>query len=510
VHYKGERYFFISCATAQGWGWDQYACGIAEVPGKEGTWRDAEDGRLSGNAIAQGSTDSCAVMHLSLPPRGETRVHYWIACGTRYPQVKTLHRIVLAKHPEELIRRTGNYWHLWANKEDRDFGTLPAPVVSLLRRSLLIIRTQIDSDGGILAGNDSDISQYGRDTYSYVWPRDGALVASALDRTGHGDLTRRFFEFCARVITEQGYLLHKYNPDGSLGSSWHSWVSNDPSYLPIQEDETALVVWALWGHFQQWRDVEFIKPFYRPFIIRAADFMVGYRDPESSLPLSSYDLWEERHGVPTFTVGAVYAGLQAAAGFAAAFGEETLAVRYRQVAADMKAAAERSLWCAEAGRFARGLYRNADGEQVPDLTVDASLFGLFYFGMLDARDPRVTATMRAVKERLWLATAVGGIARYEGDRYQFGSDGALPGNPWFICTLWLAQWHIAAAQRREELRPALEILEWVVQRALPSGVLAEQVDPRTGAPLSVSPLTWSHATFVAAVLDYVEREAALR
>jgi hypothetical protein len=40
---------------------------------------------------------------------------------------------------------------------------------------------------------------------------------------------------------------------------------------------------------------------------------------------------------------------------------------------------------------------------------------------------------------------------------------------------------------------------------LPSGVLAEQVHPFTNQPLSVSPLTWSHAAFVATVLEYVNK-----
>ncbi len=43
-------------------------------------------------------------------------------------------------------------------------------------------------------------------------------------------------------------------------------------------------------------------------IIKAAgDFMVAYRDPETGLPLPSYDLWEERQGVLTWTVATVWA-----------------------------------------------------------------------------------------------------------------------------------------------------------------------------------------------------------
>ena len=48
-----------------------------------------------------------------------------------------------------------------------------------------------------------------------------------------------------------------------------------------------------------------------------------------------------------------------------------------------------------------------------------------------------------------------------------------------------------------------DTLEWVRARALPSGSLAEQVHPITGAPLSVSPLTWSHATLVGVVNRYL-------
>jgi len=41
-------------------------------------------------------------------------------------------------------------------------------------------------------------------------------------------------------------------------------------------------------------------------------------------------------------------------------------------------------------------------------------------------------------------------------------------------------------------------------------VLAEQIHPETGAPLSVSPLTWSHSTFVECVMSYLAKTAELR
>jgi glucoamylase len=85
----------------------------------------------------------------------------------------------------------------------------------------------------------------------------------------------------------------------------------------------------------------------------------------------------------------------------------------------------------------------------------------------------------------------------------------VPGNPWFICTMWLALHVVHKAKTVEELQEAVEILEWVESRKLPSGVLAEQVNPYTNAPMSVSPLTWSHATVVDVVQSYLEKREAV-
>jgi GH15 family glucan-1,4-alpha-glucosidase len=155
--------------------------------------------------------------------------------------------------------------------------------------------------------------------------------------------------------------------------------------------------------------------------------------------------------------------------------------------------------------------REGTGWEV-DETLDASLHGLWYFGMFDADDPRIVATMQAVRDRLWVKTEVGGLARYEDDYYHQVSRDIInvPGNPWFICTLWLAQWYIATAREASDLIPAMDILEWAAAHALPSGVMAEQVNPYTNAPISVSPLTWSHATLVATVQEYLAKASALR
>lgn len=542
VHYREQRYVMVGFYADGEPRLDGYATGNSGYGGAEGTWRDAEDGKLGGNAIAQGAVDSTIGIELELPAASAQRepavVYLIVGCGRSYADLAELRRFLDRVGPDGSMQRTEAYWRLWSWGNNWKFGEMPEHLVELFRRSLLILRTHIDNNGSIIAANDSDIMQFQRDTYSYMWPRDGALVAHALDLAGYPEVTRRFYYRCAQLLSDDGYLLHKYNPDGSPASSWHPWVVAGRSQLPIQEDETALVVWALWRHYFRYRDIEFVRGLWVTLIQPAADFMARYRDPASGLPLPSYDLWEERWGVHAFTVASVYGGLMGARNFALCFDDRKRAELYDRAASEVKAAFESHFWDEARGRFLRRIEPTDtdrvgaliallesggdpsaeatdlgpdDVEYYRDATIDASLFGIYKFGLAEADDPRVEATMRAVGERLWVKTPVGGVARYEDDPYHRVSDDVrnVPGNPWLICTLWLADWRIARATTEAELSEAMPALEWVARRALRSGVLAEQVHPLTGAPMSVSPLTWSHATYVDCVMGYLERAGSL-
>ena len=505
IHYKRNRYFLTACRSEHKHSFDQWATGRKGFGGAEGTWRDAEDGLLGGNAIAQGSVDSTIGITLDLDPHGKEAISYWLAAGKSYADVQTINQVVRDKEPESLIQRTAVYWRAWVNKEGLSFDGLPSHIADAFKRSLLIIRTNLDDNGAVLAANDGDVEDYNGDTYSYMWPRDGALTSYALDISGFSELARRFYLFAKDLVTNGGYFLHKYTPDGQPGSSWHPWINQGTVQLPIQEDETALILWGLWKHYHEHRDFEFVTEFYRPVITKAANFMVEYRHADTGLPLPSYDLWEERRGIHTFTASAVWAGLQAAARFAELFGEQDLVARYEKAAEEIKSGVLRYLFRPELGRFARTMTFTSSGSAEYDPTIDASLYGIWYFGLLPPDDPMVRSTMEAVRQRLWSKTEVGGLARYENDCYHqvTGDVANVPGNPWFICTLWLAEYQIALADSEQALEQARGLIEWVIGHALDSGVLAEQVHPYSDEPLSVSPLTWSHAQLVTTVMEYL-------
>lgn len=510
-HYKRNVYIMVNGRTQAG-GIDQYSLGIKRFHDAEGTWRDAEDGILSGNPIAQGSVDSTISLRVILGPQEEQLVPFWMCVGDSYSEVKKLNQYVLESGPEKLLSRISVYWRQWVNKEERDFADLPAEVVNLYKTSLLLVRTQIDQHGAILAANDSDILQFNRDHYSYMWPRDGALIACAMAKAGYTGAVLPFFRFCADALNEEGYLQHKYNPDGSVGSSWHPQIVDGEKQLPIQQDETALVLYALWEQYKSGKQIEDCQALYASLIRPAARFLLRYVDPGLGLPLPSYDLWEERRGIFTFTSATVFAGLKAAARFAQLFGDERRFQRYDEGAEQVRCAMLKHLYDPQLGRFLRGIYPRQDGRIEKDSTVESSLFALFAMEVLPPDDWRVVQTMEEVKRSLTVRTEVGGIARYQGDQYfqKTHDTTQVPGNPWMISTLWMADWEIVSAKKRAELQQAKERLLWVVRHALASGVLPEQLDPYTGSPVSVAPLTWSHATFVATVLRYLEKEKELR
>ncbi|MBB3114400.1 GH15 family glucan-1,4-alpha-glucosidase [Paenibacillus phyllosphaerae] len=501
-HYKRSSYFMFSGQSDLG-GMYQFTTGIKRFHAAEGTWRDAEDGTLMGNAIAQGSVDSTMSLRTVVPPFGEQTVYYWMSIGSNLEEVKALDQYVHDHHPEKLLSRIVVYWRHWLQRAEDDLGDLTSEVRRMYRLSLLIVRTQADERGAILAANDTDILQYNRDHYSYMWPRDGALIADAMSMAGFQSVITPFFHFCAQAMSPDGYLYHKYNPDGTVGSSWHPYYVQGVRRLPIQEDETALVLYALWKDYTRHQVIELPQSLYSSLIRKGAAFLSAYMDPELMLPLPSYDLWEERYGIWTYTVASVYAGLKAAAYFTELFGDYERSDQLSRLAERMKASMLDKLWDDEAGRFARGLVER-DGRWVKDMTLESSLFGIWEFGVLPVDDNRVIQTMEALKRGLAVRTPIGGIARYTNDYYfqQSGDTELVPGNPWIICTLWMANYEIESARSLRELDPPRRTLEWVIAHALQSGILPEQLHPGDGGPLSVAPLTWSHATFIQSVTRY--------
>ncbi|MGE5372638.1 MAG: glycoside hydrolase family 15 protein [Solirubrobacterales bacterium] len=505
--YKKGIYILANCRPAGG-GTIEYSAGVKRYHGKEGTFRDAEDGRLSLNPIADGPVDSALSALLQLPGNASEVIDYWLISGYSLSDVRTLQRNLLERPIEEWLHNVGLHYRSWIKRAERNFQDLSPAVASLYEISLFTIRSQIERKGAVVASPDGDTFQFARDHYMYLWPRDAALIARSLDQAGYPEEARRIYKFCATVIEPEGFFLQRYNPDGSVGATWHPRLLHGMEVPPIQEDETALVIWALGEHIRQYGDYDVLAELYEPLVKPALLFLAGYIDPLTGLPGLSWDLWEERRGIFSFTAASVYGALAVGNHMAESMNDGHLAGICENAARRVKQAIAEQLYHTGVGRFVRGLYVESDGTYHPDFTLDASQYGLVGFGVFEPSDERIEATMEAIAAHLWVKTPIGGVARYTGDYYHRRSEDLenVPGNPWIITTLWVAEWLIQR-DKTGDLERARRLIEWASAQAGPAGLLPEQMHPYTGAPLSVCPLTWSHAGLVTAVSMYLDRKA---
>lgn len=501
IHYKGPHWFLFKLETPFG-GAFEYATGIKGFGGLEGTWRDAEDGLLSMNPIAQGSVDSTFSARLELAPGASESMTYRIVAGRNLDSIERGVQEVGAM--EAAVQAN----HSKTDPLDDRLRELDEDLRELAKRSLLVLLAHCDQDGGILAATDSDIMATNRANYCYTWPRDGAHVCIVLDRLGFHEPTRKYFRFCSQLLSPaHPVLLQKYRPDGTLGATWHPWIVDGKPEIPFQEDESASMLVAFAEHLRGNDDRMLLDELYGPLVIPIADFLATHRDAKTGLPRPSYDLWEERRGVHSYTAASVYAGLLAAAEIAEKLGDPR-AVDYHLAAQSVREGILNHLADAGDGHFVRRLDVDAKGRATADPTWDASSLFVALFGVLDARDPQFESHLLGLQKSLWVEGPTGGLARYTND-YYFRTAHESPGNPWIITTMWLAQCQIARARSRTDLEEPLTLLRWVLNRASTTQILAEQFDPASGAPLSVSPLTWSHAEFLKTALDWVDRARTL-
>jgi oligosaccharide amylase len=485
------------------WGGDQpltsFQCGNAQA--------DAGDGRLKPVRHAMAS-DGALLWDLGQPAGKRTvAITVYTAMGSSLESARQL----LAKGRdwgyEKLKADCRAYWHHYLDQAKKVAVEEPG-LANLYERSLLVFHLMTDYEhGSMLAAPEFDEDFTVCGGYSYCWGRDAAFITYAVDRAGLKDVAYKFYRWAMKAQNSNGAWEQRHYLDGTLAPNWG-----------LQIDETGSIIWGMWQHYLLHREEPVLQEFW-PAICKGTEFLIGFMDEVTGLPKPSMDLWEERYGEHTYSAVAVWAGISAAAGAAARLGFVSLERSWSLAAKRLSAAIQKRLWCAQKNCFLRGLRVYGPGEIVDipdreelsaacrypeypeeyqvwtDVIKDVSLLGLSVpFAFLQPQDRRMAATAQAVEKALW-SPQVGGIKRYENDGY-------IGGNPWILCTLWLALYYIKAGDKEK----AKQLVKWAVRHQTGSGLLPEQVDKETGSPAWVIPLTWSHAMLVLSVLELYENE----
>lgn len=498
LDYKGRCCLLIAGKYTDDGDFDQFAVGSYGIEGKSGTYKDAEDGELSGNPVEHGGVDSVLRFRRRLPGRQSFGVDYWIVAADSQSDAQVIHTRIKYYSVEARLQKAREHWQAWLEPVQQRLSEVDEKYRAEVTKSLLVIKAHCDDRGSILASGDSSIFNYGRDYYCYCWPRDAAYAVWPLIRLGLFGEARNFFEFARSTMHRDGYLNHKYQPDRAIGSTWHPLVHNNHKELAIQEDETAMVVFMLGEYYRASKDISLIESFYDSFIEPCATFMVGFVDRETGLPHASYDLWEQKFLTSTYTVCTVIAALEAASELAGVVKRPDDSISWKRAAGRIREGLQ-ALYHPD-GYFRNGFLLQPNGDLAHDDTLDiSSLYGPYMYAQLPLANSRLASTFENIKNRLLNTSPIGGVLRYEKD-YYFLSKQAYKGNPWIVCTLWTAQYFNAVGQKEE----AKKLLDWAMSRTLPSGILSEQFDPEDGHPLGVAPLVWSHAEFINTVLDVYE------
>ncbi len=495
LDYKGRCVLIAKAAFEDGVEFDQYAVGNMAIEGKDGTYKDAEDGELSMNAVEHAGVDSVLRLSCEIEPRNTKTLNYWVSVADTQVGAVKISDNLLSSGVSDVLHKQLNYWQEWLRPAKPELSKLSSEYRKASILSLFTIKAHIDKRGGIIASCDSSIYNYGRDYYSYVWPRDGAFTIWPLIRLGIYEEPKMFFRFCRDILSKEGFMQHKYQPDKAIGSTWHPLIHGRHTELAIQEDETALVLFMLGEYVDYSGDNKFARSMYLDLIQPMANFMCRFIDPETGLPHPSYDLWEEKFLTTTFSTAATYRALLVASRFASDYGFLRDSEKWLKASEIVKQNVDK-LYNTERKAFRKGLlYQKGEKTKYDDTLDVSSLYGSFAFNFASSKQQIVT-TAQAIEKELLDKSPSGGTPRYENDNY-FRKTDKYKGNPWFVTTLWMSQYY----SRIGDSKKANYYVQWTLNNTLNSGTLSEQIDPTTNEVLGVAPLVWSHAELINTILD---------
>ncbi len=404
-------------------------------------------------------------------------------------------------------------WEAW-HSETVDTTGFPPEFRDLIHTSAMVLQTHHDKTyrGGMVASLSIPWGAATGDVggYHLVWPRD--LVESGGALLGVGGIDHAREVLC--------YLMATQLADGHWAQN--QWLGGRPRWTGTQLDEVAFPV-LLASRLAEAGALDGVA--VQDMVGRALAFLA------LNGPASDQDRWEEMGGVNAFTLAAVIAAFVCGAEILGGEVQSDILL----LADDWNARIEE--WCTGtnpelAARFNVGPYyvraapgsvvenraaisdlvpiRNHPGEYLlpADTVIATDFLQLVRFGLRQADDPAITATVKLADALLRVDTPSGPCwHRYNGDGYGEHADGSPYdgsgiGRAWPLLTGERGHYEIAAG-RDEEARAMLRAMKNMSGRG---GLIPEQIWDTAAVPAqnlfpgrpagSAMPLVWAHAEFI--------------
>ncbi|HET6532751.1 MAG TPA: glycoside hydrolase family 15 protein [Actinoplanes sp.] len=388
------------------------------------------------------------------------------------------------------LDRTAGTWQRWSSCIEYD-----GPQADLVRRSAITLKMcDHHANGAVVAAPTSSLPEaIGGERnwdYRFTWVRDAAYTVYALRRIGLEEESEGFLSWVLRAYERDGrphilYTVDGIQPPGeridprlegyrrSAPVRWGNAAADQ-----VQHDVYGEILDCAWqwvrggGHVddRRWAKLTSLGTLARE----------RWRTPD-------HGIWEIREqGRPfTYSVAMCQVAADRLARLAAATGRTREAAPWRELADTIRATLLREAWDGSAGHLTEQLGQPG--------TVDASLLALPLRRVVDATDPRMTATVRAVEQRLGAGSDL--LYRYLPHESPDGLSGAE--GAFLLCSFWWVD-NLAKSGRIDE---AGERFDRLCARANHAGLLPEQIDPSDGAFLGNFPQAFSHIGLISSAVN---------
>lgn len=405
---------------------------------------------------------------------------------------------------ERALETTIAFWRSWVNDCDvclTETGLFKGPWKEVIIRSGLVLKLLIqDMTGAICAAATTslpeEIGGVHNWDYRFNWIRDASFTVRALYKLGYVEEARKNLEWFMKICTEninpeEIQIMYGLHGETDLEEQTLDHLSGYMNSRPVRIGNGAAK--------QKQLDIygELVNVLYE-----TRRFGIDISDSEWELvrKLVEYvcdawntkdaGIWEVRGGYQHF----VHSKLMC-----------WVAIdRALQIADKHQKDCPREKWTGVREQIKNDILEKGFNKKLNSFVqaydseiLDATSLLIPIYKLLPFNDPRVQGTLNAILDQL--TTKNGLVYRYRTD------DNTIAGMPgkegaFLICSFWLID-VLAYSGRIEE---AKSILLRLLDYASPTGLLAEEVDPKTGNALGNYPQAYSHIGLINSAL-YIEK-----
>jgi GH15 family glucan-1,4-alpha-glucosidase len=393
-----------------------------------------------------------------------------------------------------------DYWRDWTHQcPESEICSIDGPWHDLAVRSALALKLLTHHETGAICAAPTtslpeDIGGVRNWDYRFNWIRDSTLTVQAFAELGHLEEVTQYFDLCLSHCSQGDpadiqplYGLHGHD---DLEEHTLDHLSGYRDSTPVRignsaVDQQQLDVYGelIQGIYATTRYGETLSEEDWDVMRDIINYVCGaWQEPDVGI-------WELR-GDPQQLVHSkimCWVALDRGIEIAEERGFDAPVDHWIETRRDIKATVIERGYSETANSFVRSFGTETE--------LDAATLQIPILGFLPPDDSRVQGTIDAIRERL--ATDEALVYRYEGDDGLPGEEGAFA-----VCSFWLVE-ALVASGRLEE---AETVFRSVSEYVSPLGLLAEEIDPESGAQLGNFPQAFSHIGLINSILQIGNRE----